>query len=238
MQTGWVKLPRDFLDFEYYKDAQTKGIYLHLLLTAEYSPRRLGSVELAAGQTLTTVKELVEKTGATKSQTRTALTRLQHANKIAIKTTNKFTIITLINTGFQNDNDLKDSKQNGKEFEKEIANKSQTKLTELSKPTLLYKNKELRNKEIETRARATADADPDDYILTDEEVEECDFLGKWRKRYKDIFGHDPDLAAMVEHGTLVERFGYDKIFAAYEIAEKRNIRNMDYVRKILLSGGE
>ena len=68
MGKGWVKLPRDFLDFEYYKDALTKAIYIHLLLTAEYSPRRLHGVELDAGEALTTVKELAAKTGASKAQ--------------------------------------------------------------------------------------------------------------------------------------------------------------------------
>lgn len=154
MQRGWVKLPRDFLDFEYYKDAQTKGIFIHLLLTAEYSPRRLHGVELDAGEALTTLKELSAKTGASTSQTRTALTRLQRAGKIAIRTTNKFSVITLINAGFQDDNEPEISKQNDKDSEKESTNKSQTKLTEFNKPSYLCKKeeKELEKEKVKTCA--------------------------------------------------------------------------------------
>ena len=182
MQTGWIKLPRDFLEFEYYKDAQTKAIYIHLLLTAEYSPRRLHGLELAAGEALTTVKELAAKTGASISQTRTALTRLLRANKIAIRTTNRFTVVTLINAGFQDDNEPEPNKQNGKEFEKGAAIKSQTKLTEFRKPTLSCKKEEKELKKEETHTCATVDDDLIDGVpvellegeLSDEEAEKID----------------------------------------------------------------
>lgn len=181
MRTGWVKLPRDFLDFEYYKDAQTKAILIHLLLTAEYSPRRLHGVELDAGEALTTVKELAAKTGASTSQTRTALTRLQRAGKIAIKTTNKFSVITLINAGFQDDNEPEISKQNGKAFEKENANKTQSKLPAFRKPSLSDKKEEKKEENKKLNSCATVDDLIDDVPaellegeLTDEEAEKLD----------------------------------------------------------------
>ncbi len=202
MQTGWVKLPRDFLDFEYYKDAQTKGIYIHLLLTAEYSPRRLHGVELAAGEALTTVKELAAKTGASKSQTRTALTRLQRANKIAIRTTNKFTVITLINAGFQDDNEPEISKQNGKEFEKESANKSQTKLTEFSKPSLLYKKEEEELKKEEIHTCATFADDLIDGVPV--ELLESDFDDEEARRRNDICRNMMDYVKSDEIVTMLQ----------------------------------
>ena len=260
MQTGWVKLPRDFLDFEYYKDAQTKGIFIHLLLTAEYSPRRLHGVELDAGEALTTLKELSAKTGASISQTRTALTRLQRAGKIAIKTTNKFSVITLINAGFQNDNEPEISKQNGKAFEKESTNKTQTKLTEFGKPSLLCKKEEKKEENKELNSCATVDDLIEDVPvellegeLTDEEAARIDancaamltFVDQPEViemlQYVDTVKDDFRLTDCSEHLALckiTKKYSWKRVRDAINSAIAHEAHNpLNFVRRFCENGG-
>lgn len=260
MRTGWVKLPRDFLDFEYYKDALTKAIYIHLLLTAEYSPRRLHGVELDAGEALTTVKELAAKTGASISQTRTALNRLQRANKIAIKTTNKCSVVTLINAGFQDDNEPEISKQNDKDFEKESTNKSQTKLKDFSKPSLLCKKEEKKEENKELNSCATVDDLIDDVPvellegeLTDEEAEKLDdncrqmlaFVRneevvkalQYFDRYKTklVVG---DVTDFLQICKITDRYGFLSVKSAIDSAIAHDAHNpVNYIRGFCENGG-
>ena len=38
--TGWIKLHRKFLKWEWYSDINTKSLFLHLLLTANHKDKQ------------------------------------------------------------------------------------------------------------------------------------------------------------------------------------------------------
>lgn len=71
------------------------ALWIRLLLEANYAENNWKGVVLPRGTFATSVKSLSEKTGLSIQQTRNNLKKLQTTNEIAIKSTNKYSIITI-----------------------------------------------------------------------------------------------------------------------------------------------
>ena len=94
---GYIKLYRKMKKWGWYKDQNTKDVFLHLLLEACYEPCFYRNTYLEVGQVAMTVAEISEETGISVKSVRTSLNKLKSTNELAIKTTNKFSIFTLKN---------------------------------------------------------------------------------------------------------------------------------------------
>ena len=94
---GYVKLFRKMVDWEWYGDPNTKAVFLHLLLTANYKRTRYRGVTLKPGQTVIGRKALAEELGMSEQNVRTSLNHLKSTNEITIKSTNRFSIVTIVN---------------------------------------------------------------------------------------------------------------------------------------------
>lgn len=94
---GYIKIHRKFLDWEWYADINTKVVFLHCLLMANWKDGRFMGYEIPRGSFATSYANLAEQTGLTKKQIRTALEHLKRTQEVALKRTPKFSIITVIN---------------------------------------------------------------------------------------------------------------------------------------------
>ena len=94
---GWVKLFRKFTEWRWYGDANTKVVFLHLLLTANYEEKDWQRTTVKRGQVIVGRKELAERLGLSERNIRTALSRLEETGEITKKATNKYTIVTICN---------------------------------------------------------------------------------------------------------------------------------------------
>ena len=94
---SFVKLYRKILGWEWYTDVPVKTLFIHLLIVANRYPTRWRGQEIKAGQKITSIANLAEETGLTLQQTRTALKKLEKNGELSIKSTNKFTLITVEN---------------------------------------------------------------------------------------------------------------------------------------------
>lgn len=104
MNPGFVKIWRKLLDWEWYRSPETKAVFLHLLLTAAYKDTSWQGVEIKRGQILTGRKKLATELGLSEKNIRTCLNRLKLTGEVAIKTANRYSIITICNYDFfQND---------------------------------------------------------------------------------------------------------------------------------------
>jgi len=108
MRSGWIKLHRSFLDWEWYHDKNVKDVFLHLMLTVNYDKKRWQGIDIYPGQIVTSRKNLAAKLDYSEQQVRTILNKLKSTSEITIKSTNKYTIITLLNW----DNYQMDTKNN------------------------------------------------------------------------------------------------------------------------------
>lgn len=95
--SGWIKLHRQILNWEWYSDNNAFRVFIHLLLKANHKDRRFKGIELKAGSVVTSRDILAMETGLSVRQIRTALDKLKTTNEVTIKTSSKGTIIQVVN---------------------------------------------------------------------------------------------------------------------------------------------
>ena len=91
------------MEWEWYQDVPVKTLFLHCLLEANFKDKKCRGVELKRGQFLTSNDKLRIKTGLTLQQVRTAIKKLKSTGEITTKSTNRNTIITVVNYDFFQD---------------------------------------------------------------------------------------------------------------------------------------
>lgn len=133
---GYIKLHRKLVDWEWYTDVNVKVVFLHLLLTANFKKNVYQGIEVLPGQTIVGTNALAVNTGLSRQQVRTALNKLVLTNEITIKSTNKFSLVTIENwASYQFENETSTNKstnkstnnqphlKNDKKYKEDISNK-------------------------------------------------------------------------------------------------------------------
>lgn len=95
MEDGFIKLSRKFADWEWYTDKNTKILFLHLLLNANWKDGRFKGRIIPKGSLVTSIKKLSLGADLTEREVRTALSHLVETGEIDKQTTSKFTVITI-----------------------------------------------------------------------------------------------------------------------------------------------
>jgi hypothetical protein len=111
MQVGFIKLHRQLLDWEWYSDLNVFRLFTHLLLTVNYEQRKWRGITIEPGQIVVSLQNLAESCGLTFQQTRTALDKLKSTNEITSKTTNNYTLITVVKWKNYQENNTGNNKQ-------------------------------------------------------------------------------------------------------------------------------
>ena len=106
MFMGYVKLFRKFKDWEWYRDTNTKSVFLHCLLTANHKGLKWRGIYIENGSFATSYGHLANQLGLTIAQVRTALNHLQETNEITVKTTHHYTMIYIENWRYYQDEQM------------------------------------------------------------------------------------------------------------------------------------
>jgi len=88
---------RALSEWEWYKTPQMFHFFAHLIMKANHKHGRWQGHDIGRGQLITGRHALSKETGISPKSVRTCLERLKSTNEVAIKTTNKFSIITICN---------------------------------------------------------------------------------------------------------------------------------------------
>jgi hypothetical protein len=91
INTGFVMLKRDILDWEWYTDVITCKIFLHCLLKVNYSQKEWRGTLIKKGEFITSYEKLAVETGLTVSKVRTALSKLEKTNHLSVEATTTYT---------------------------------------------------------------------------------------------------------------------------------------------------
>ena len=111
---GWISLHRKFLSWEWFDKPEMVQLFIWLLLNANYTDKKWQGQVIKRGQILTTTPKIMEALRLTERQTRTCISRLKSTGEVSVKTTNRFTIITICNYDrYQNDNFENDGQNDG-----------------------------------------------------------------------------------------------------------------------------
>ena len=92
---GWVKIHRTIQSWEWYNDSKMVHLFLHLLLSANHKDGSWRGIDVKRGQLIFGRKTASERTGISEQSIRTCLERLKSTNEITIKSTNKYSILTI-----------------------------------------------------------------------------------------------------------------------------------------------
>lgn len=95
--SGWIKLHRQILEWEWYSDNNCFRLFTHLVLKANYKQKRFKGIELKTGSIVTSRDILARETGLSSQQIRTALNKLISTNEITSVTSSQGTIIQIVN---------------------------------------------------------------------------------------------------------------------------------------------
>lgn len=121
---GFIKMHRKMVDWEWYKDPNTFRVFIHLLLSASYKDTEFRGYQIKPGQVVCGRKQLAEELGLSESAIRTSLNHLKSTNEIAIKSTNKFSIITIKKWRKYQSVDVDNSQQNSQQHDQRLTSKT------------------------------------------------------------------------------------------------------------------
>ena len=96
MNIGYIQLHRKLLDWEWYSDHNTFRVFIHCLLKANYVDKKWKGDDIPRGSFPSSPSNIGVEIGLTRQKVRTALEKLESTNYITIKTTNKFSLITIV----------------------------------------------------------------------------------------------------------------------------------------------
>lgn len=94
---GFVKIHRSILNWQWFSKKNMVQFWLYLLLKANHKDGYIRGIEVKKGQLLTGRKKISEETGLSEQEVKTCLKCLKSTNEITIKTTNKYSLITIMN---------------------------------------------------------------------------------------------------------------------------------------------
>ena len=93
---SWIKLPRNFVNWSWYHDANMVQLYLYLLLNANVYDVKYNDITIKRGECLVSLNHLSKETGISLQKLRTGLARLQRTKEIEYKKLQHGRIIVLV----------------------------------------------------------------------------------------------------------------------------------------------
>ena len=130
MQNGYVKIYRSALDTGWLKNHRLWAFWSYCLLKASYVERavKIGfqEIDLQPGQFIFGRKIAAQELGMSENQIRTCIDSLKTTNNITIKTTNKYSIVTVMNWGLHQNGDYQNHHQNHQPVTIKTTNNSPT----------------------------------------------------------------------------------------------------------------
>lgn len=94
---GWIKIYRKIMNWEWFDVPEMVALWVHLLINANLEAKVWHGIDIPRGSFVTSRKALAEESGLSEQQIRTCLARMTETNEITIKSTNKYTLVTINN---------------------------------------------------------------------------------------------------------------------------------------------
>lgn len=93
--SGWIKIHRKFLDWQWFEKSEAVHLFLYLVLKANHKDSQWQGMDIKRGQFVSSLSKISADTGISLQSIRTLLNKFEKTNEIELKSTNKFTIVTL-----------------------------------------------------------------------------------------------------------------------------------------------
>lgn len=94
---GYIRLFRKLVDWEWYGDPVVKSVFIDLLIHANFKEKKWQGQIVKPGELVTSVSSIADRNGLSIQQVRTALAKLEKTGEINKRSTNKNTLIIVLN---------------------------------------------------------------------------------------------------------------------------------------------
>jgi DNA-binding transcriptional MerR regulator len=94
---GYIKINRGILEWEWYGNINTKVLFLHMLIKANWKEGKFQGIDIPRGSFVSSYPKLSDELGLTVNEIRTALKHLQSTEEITVKAYSKFSVFTVNN---------------------------------------------------------------------------------------------------------------------------------------------
>jgi len=196
--SGWIKLHRKFLETSFYQSSQCVHLALHCLLKANHKDKKIiwnnNEMIVRAGEFITGRKALRKETRLTEQKIRTALLILCNVGFITIKTTNKFSIISICK---YNEYQIQET-GNNQQSNQQITNKQPTS-----------------NQQITTNKNDKNDKNEKKRTLTPAQ----DFVERFKQSYETASGetYKTDKVDFITAQRLIKEYGLETVIKKTKI---------------------
>ena len=144
---GWIKLSKKLLSWEWFDKSEMVHLFIYCLLNANFEPKKWHGITVERGSFLTSLTTINRQTGISQRTLRTCLDRLKSTNELTIKTTNRYTLITICKYDSYQVDTLESDKQNDMQNDNQLTNKGHANDKQPT-TTKEYKEYKKNNKEI------------------------------------------------------------------------------------------
>lgn len=96
-ERGFIALFRQFVDWEWYDDANTMRVFIHCLLLANYKNKKWRGKTIKRGQFITSQPKLAHSLKLSVKQIRGSLEKLKRTGEVAVESNTEYSIITVKN---------------------------------------------------------------------------------------------------------------------------------------------
>jgi hypothetical protein len=146
INTGFIMLQREIVNWEWYTDVNTCKLFVHCLLKVNYSKKKWQGYTINKGEFITSYEKLAVETGLSVSKVRTALSKLINTDHILVEPTTHFTkiIIPKLNDFVVKTNqlqiDTQNDTQNDTQINEPLTNNSQVNHNQITTTNTNKKN--------------------------------------------------------------------------------------------------
>ena len=111
MDGNYIKLSRGLLEWEWYTDINTTRLFIHMLLKANWKDGNFKGTTVPRGSFVSSIGKLSSEIGLTEREIRTAISHLKTTGEVTSKTTNRFTVFTVVKYDLYQTNDKQNVSQ-------------------------------------------------------------------------------------------------------------------------------
>lgn len=108
---GFILLHRRLLGWEWYRDGNTMRVFIHLLLKANFEPRKWRGVTVGRGQCATSLAEIAGELGLSERNVRTAIKHLKSTGEVTHERHSDFGLYTIKNYDAYQVNDTRSDRR-------------------------------------------------------------------------------------------------------------------------------
>lgn len=103
LKKGYIALHRKIVDWEWYKEPYTLLVFIHLILTANYEPKKFMGKTIAAGERVASYPTIAKELGLSVQNVRTAIKHLKLTHEVTYRTNHQYTVFTVVNYSLYQD---------------------------------------------------------------------------------------------------------------------------------------